>query len=260
MRSSDSTRNIRVTLAYDGTDFSGWQIQAEGRTVQGEVMKALERMHRHQVKLYAAGRTDSGVHAEGQVANFFTDIDSIPADEFFIALNSYLPRDIQAVASREVDAGFHARYSARRRVYRYSWTHSRSVRPSLRRRVTRLKHRPCIARLNELARPLLGSHDFSTFTLPTEPSENRVRTVESAAFFPAGELVVFEISANAFLWRMVRSIAGTLIELDKLAAEPVEVEARLAAKDHAAAGPSAPAHGLVLYRVDYPGDPYGAPE
>jgi tRNA pseudouridine38-40 synthase len=257
MRNSSPTRNIRVTLAYDGTDFYGWQIQAEGRTVQGELMRALARMHRHEVKVYAAGRTDSGVHATGQVANFRTDIGSIPASEFYVALNSYLPRDVQALASREVDASFHARYSARRRVYRYFWTHSRSVLPTMRTRVTKLKYRPSVARLNELARPLLGAHDFSTFTLPTEPSENRVRCVESAVFFPCGELVVFQIAANAFLWRMVRSIAGTLIELDKLAAEPVEVEARLAARDHSSAGPSAPAHGLVLHRVDYPDDPHG---
>ncbi len=250
-------RNIRATVAYDGTDFYGWQVQAEGRTVQGVVMDALERMHRREVKVTAAGRTDSGVHADGQIINFRTDIDSIPAHDFFVALNSYLPRDVQALDSREVDDEFHARYSAQRRVYRYAWTCARAVRPALRHRVTRLKHRPSIARLNELARPLLGAHDFSTFTLPTEPSENRTRRVDSISFVPRGELVVMEIAANAFLWRMVRSIAGTLIELDKIGAEPVEVESRLAACDHSAAGPSAPAGGLVLHRVDYPQDACG---
>jgi tRNA pseudouridine38-40 synthase len=250
-------RNIRATVAYDGTGFYGWQVQASGRTVQGEIIDALVRMHRHDVKVYAAGRTDSGVHADGQVINFRTDIDSIPASEYCVALTSYLPEDIQIVDSREVDDDFHARYSAVRRVYRYYWTYARSVAPTLRRRVTRLKHRPDIARLNELARPLLGSHDYSTFTLPTEPSENRVRVVEAVSFSPRGELVVMEIAANAFLWRMVRSIAGTLIELDKIGAEPIEVEARLAACDHASAGPSAPASGLVLHRVDYPDDARG---
>jgi tRNA pseudouridine38-40 synthase len=247
-----SPRNLRVTLAYDGSEFFGWQVQAKGRTVQGEVMRALARMHRHEVKVHAAGRTDSGVHADAQVVNFRTDIDSLPAREFFIALNSYLPRDVQALASEEVDETFHARYSAVRRVYRYYWTASRSVAPAIRGRVTRLKRRPCVQRLNALARPLLGPHDFSTFTLPTEPSENRIRAVESIGFFPRGELLVMQIAANAFLWRMVRSIAGTLIELDKIGAEPVEVRARLEARDHAAAGPSAPAQGLVLHRVDYP--------
>jgi tRNA pseudouridine38-40 synthase len=250
-------RNIRATVAYDGTDFHGWQVQPNGRTVQGDVMHALERMHRREVKVYAAGRTDSGVHADGQVINFRTDIDSIPDRDFHIALNSYLPADVRMLESREVEDGFHARYSALRRVYRYYWTHARSVAPAVRGRATWLKRRPSVARLNTLARPLIGRHDFSTFTPPTEPSENRERCVESIAFFPAGELIVMEIAANAFLWRMVRSIAGTLVELDKLAAEPVEVEARLAARDHASAGPSAPAGGLVLHRVDYPGDAHG---
>jgi tRNA pseudouridine38-40 synthase len=245
-------RNIRVTLAYDGTDYYGWQVQASGRTVQGVVMGALERMHRREVRVLAAGRTDSGVHADGQVINFQTDIDSIPDRSYFVALNSYLPRDVQALESALVPSDFHARYSAVRRCYRFYWTSAATVPPALRHRVVRLKHRPSVRRLNELARPLLGAHDFSTFTLPTEPSEHRVRRVESATFFPQGELVVLQIVANAFLWRMVRSIAGTLIELDKLGAEPVEVESRLAACDHAAAGPSAPAQGLVLHRVDYP--------
>lgn len=253
-------RNIRMTLAYDGTDFVGWQIQATGRTVQGVLMQALERMHRCRIKVNAAGRTDAGVHADGQVVNFHTNIDSIAAREYHVALNSYLPRDVQGLWSTEVDEQFHARFSARRRVYRYYWTSSRSVAPSCRYRVTRLKHRPDVRRLNELARPLVGEHDFSTFTPPTEPSESRMRRVEQVAFYPAGGLVVMQITANAFLWRMVRSIAGTLIELDKIAAEPVEVEARLAARDHAAAGPSAPPQGLVLHRVDYPGDTQGGPE
>ena len=246
-----------MSVAYDGSDFLGWQVQAAGRTVQGEMMEALRRMHDREVKVYAAGRTDTGVHADGQVINFRTDIDSIPAKRFHVALNSYLPRDVQALCSTEVDDEFHARYTAVRRVYRYVWSYSGSVHPFIRRRVTRLKHRPGIARLNELARPLVGEHDFSTFTPPSEPSASRVRVVEQISFFPAGELVVMQIAANAFLWRMVRSIAGTLIELDKLTCEPVEVEERLGARNHAAAGPSSPAAGLVLHRVDYPGDPYG---
>ncbi|HKJ84709.1 MAG TPA: tRNA pseudouridine(38-40) synthase TruA [Spirochaetia bacterium] len=250
-------RNIRMTVAYDGTDFLGWQVQPVGRTVQGEILRALEKMHRHPVKVYAAGRTDSGVHADGQVINFSTDIASIPAEDYFVALNSYLPRDVQALASRAVDDSFHARYSALRRVYRYSWSHSPTISPAIRARVVRVKHRPCIARLNALARPLLGTHDFSTFTPPTEPSESRVRTLESAGFYPTGGLIVLQVAANAFLWRMVRSIAGTLMELDKIGAEPIEVEQRLAARNHAAAGPSAPAQGLSLHRVDYPGDPFG---
>ncbi len=244
-------RNIRLTLAYDGTDFLGWQIQPQGRTVQGVVMSALERMHKREVKVVAAGRTDTGVHADGQVINFASDIDSLDPGQFAVAINSYLPPDVRVVASRQADEGFHARYSARARHYRYVWTSSRTVGPTALRRVTWLKHRPNIQRLNRLTRPLLGAHDFSSFTPPSEPSESRVREVVGASFFPMGDRLVFQISANAFLWRMVRSLAGTLIELDKMAAPPIEVAERLKACDHAAAGPSAPAKGLCLHRVEY---------
>lgn len=240
-----------MTIAYDGTNFAGWQIQPGERTVQGEVMSALERMHRCEVRVLAAGRTDSGVHADGQVISFLTSIHSLPAHRFPVALNSYLPRDVQALAGQLAPDDFHARYWARLRHYRYYWTSADVVPPAIAHRVAAIKHRPSIRRLNELARPLIGAHDFSTFTLPSEPSESRVREVTGIAFFPQGDLVVMHISANAFLWRMVRSIAGTLIELDKTGAEPVQVRERLRARDHGAAGPSAPAKGLVLHRVEY---------
>ena len=246
------TRRLKVTVAYTGTGFVGWQVQARGRTVQGEFEAALATMHGHPVRVHAAGRTDTGVHADGQVVGFDSDIDSISPERFCIALNSWLPPDVRAVMSREVDDRFHARYSATRRVYRYYWSAEAVVHPAAAGRVTRLKHRPSVANLNRLAGPLLGRHDFSTFTPPTEPSDNRVREVTHAAFFPRGTFLVFEIAANAFLWRMVRSVAGTLIELDKLGAGPIEVARRLAACDHAAAGPSAPSGGLALHRVEYP--------
>jgi len=241
----------KVTLTYDGTDFYGWQIQKQGRTVQGEVLAALARMHKHEVTVHAAGRTDSGVHAYGQVIDFDSDIESIGPARLPVALNSYLPGDIRARSAREVDAEFHARYSARLRTYRYYWTVGEIVSPPEKRFCGLLTHHPSVERLNRLCRPIIGTHDFSTFTLPSETSENRVRTVAGATFFPLRGQLVFQISANAFLWRMVRSIAGTIIELDKIGAEPVEVEQRLAAQDHAAAGPSAPSCGLFLHHVAY---------
>ncbi len=246
-----SNRNIKTTLAYNGTDFRGWQVQAEGRTVQGTVMAALERMHGHPVRVCAAGRTDSGVHADGQVINFFTDLDSIPAERFFVALNSYLPRDVKALATRQVETEFHARYWARERVYRYYLDPSPVDHPRYFRFSVRLRHHPDPWRLNEMARLLVGTHDFTTFTVPRGGRENRVRTVRMAAFFPEGRFLVFQIAANAFLWRMVRSLVGTLLDLDKQGADPVEVERLLEVKDHAQAGPSAPARGLTLYQVEY---------
>jgi tRNA pseudouridine38-40 synthase len=250
-----STRNLKLTVAYDGTDFVGWQVQAKGRTVQGVIQDALERMHESPITVYAAGRTDSGVHADGQVINFRTTIDSIPSDRFYVPLNSYLPRDVQALTSQEVTDSFHARYSATKRVYRYYFRTSDVLHPRARSFAIRLRRYPDVSRLNRLCAPLLGSHDFTTFTLPRETSRSRIRHLHSAAFFPLDGQVVFQISANGFLWRMVRSIVGTLLELDRMGADPTEVARRLAARNHGEAGPSAPAAGLVLHCVEYPEEP-----
>lgn len=245
------TRNIKATVAYDGTDFVGWQVQAEGRTVQGVVLAALERMHGHPVRVVAAGRTDTGVHAAGQVISFLTDIDSLPSARFFIALNSYLPRDVKVVATQEMPPAFHARYWARERVYRYFLDTTEIDHPFHSRYSVRLRHRPNVDRLNRMAQHLLGTHDFTTFTLPRGDRENRVRTVHTAVFRPQGRFLVFQIAANAFLWRMVRSVVGTLVDLDKKGVDPVDVKQRLEACDHAAAGPSAQARGLTLHHVAY---------
>jgi tRNA pseudouridine38-40 synthase len=247
-------RNIRVTLAYDGTDFFGWQIQARGRTVQGELERSLERMHKHRVQVFAAGRTDSGVHANGQVVNFFTDIDSIPAEEFHKALNSYLPPDIRALDSRHVEDRFHARYDARAREYRYRFWTRPVTDPMLRRYVWRLPRVPDIARLNRMAAVVVGSHDFSTFAVPRDASPSRVKDMYSAAFYPEPPYLVFRIAGRSFLWRMVRSLVGTMIELEARGADEDEMRRILEAKDRKLAGATAPACGLFLHRVIYDGD------
>ena len=246
------SRNLKLTIAYDGTEFVGWQVQRTGRTVQGVIQDALKSMHRAPVTVYAAGRTDSGVHADGQVINFRTTIDSIPSTEYHIALNSFLPRDVRAVMSAEVPDSFHARYSATRRVYRYYYALGDVLHPRRRAFAVRLRHRPCLQRLNRLSAPLIGSHDFTTFTLPRETSRSRVREVYSAGFFPLHGQLIFEISGSGFLWRMVRSVVGTLLELDKRQAEPNEMVRRLAACNRAEAGACAPSAGLVLHYVEYP--------
>ncbi|WP_455382205.1 tRNA pseudouridine(38-40) synthase TruA [Salinispira pacifica] len=247
-------RNIRVTLAYDGTGFQGWQVQAAGRTVQGELLTALERMHRHPVQLHAAGRTDSGVHAVGQVANFITDIDSIPAERVALALNSLLPQDVRVVDSREVAERFHARYDARRRTYRYYLLTAAVGAPHQRLYSFRLLTQPDVVRLNRLAARFVGIHDFSTFCAPTESSPSKVREVYGASFHVEGGHTVFTISANGFLWRMVRSIVGTLIELESRGAGEEAVSALIDSRDRSRAGTTAPPQGLFLYRVDYDED------
>lgn len=244
-------RTIKAIVAYDGTDFCGWQIQEHDRTVQGEIESALEKLHKRPVRIVGAGRTDSGVHAAGQVFSFETSIESMDASRFVPALNTKLPADIRVLSASDASPSFHARFSAIERTYRYRWFFG-SPGPELQLRAARAGHHPDLLRLNRLAAPLLGRHDFSTFTIPSEPSENRTREITAITLYPRRGVLVMEVSANAFLWRMVRLIAGTLMELDREKAEPAEVARRLAACDHAEAGPIARAHGLTLHAVAYP--------
>ena len=244
-------RNMRVTLAYDGTHFSGWQSQAIGRTVQGVLEGALARMHGHPVRVIAAGRTDAGVHAVGQVANFVSDIGSIPEQRMALALNRLLPHDLRVSESREASAAFHARFDARLRTYRYYLLTAPVGVPHLRLYSYRLLEQPDVKRLNRLAAALLGTHDFTTFAAPGDPSRSKVREVHSAEFHVEGSFTVFTISANGFLWRMVRSLVGTLLELSSAGACPRTLSELIDARDRSLAGTTAPAQGLFLHRVDY---------
>ena len=241
-------RNILLEIAYDGTDFNGWQVQTAGRTVQGELEGALERIHGRRVVLHAAGRTDSGVHARGQCANFQSDHPSIPAEKFREAINTQLPLDLRVIHSREMPEGFHARYDAVSREYRYYLLHAEIIPPVLRNYCVRLKQQPDLAAWNRMAAALCGEHDFTTFASPTHSALHHVRTVYSAAFYPEGELIVFRITANGFLWKMVRSIVGTILEMEDDVDSFREI---LHARDRSRAGTTAPARGLFLHRIRY---------
>lgn len=255
-RSQATTRNIALTVSYDGTDFLGWQRQSEaalgkGRTVQEEIEKALAKMHGHAVPLIGSGRTDSGVHAVGQVANFPTDIARIPAERFVPALNSMLPRDVRVMDSREVPETFHARFDARSRTYRYFIHCGSRIAAHETPYVWRLGRWPDVSRLSRMASYLAGEVDCSTFTAAGDQSHTRSRYFYGASFFPEGDRLVFEIQANAFLWKMVRSITGTLIFLEERGAPPEEFARRLHARDRREAGPTAPGTGLFLWDVRY---------
>ena len=176
-------RNIRLTLAYDGTDFLGWQLQKRGRTVQGVMQDGLARMHGHPVHVLAAGRTDSGVHATGQVANFRSDIDSIPGARFRDAVNSYLPGDVRVLSSEEVGGSFHARRSARLRVYRYYTVCGPVLLPHLRNYRHWIRRSPDLIRLNALAAGLVGEHDFTCFSAEGDANLSKVRRVSVSAWF-----------------------------------------------------------------------------
>lgn len=247
-------RNISLTISYDGTNFCGWQRQDGQRTVQEEIEKVLELIHKQKIDLHGSGRTDSGVHAVGQVANFFSPIDSIPVDKYICALNSQLPRDIRIVDAQEKNAEFHSRFSATSRTYRYfihcgqtPFAHEMPYVWSIRRKID-------LPRLNRMCLCLRGEIDCSTFAAAGDLSKSKFRYIEKAIFYIEGEKLVFEISANAFLWKMVRSIVGSLLFYEKKGFDKEEFQKIVTSKDRSLAGPTAPPNGLFLWHIDFTGE------
>lgn len=244
-------RNIKVLIAYDGTDFCGWQVQKNGRTVQAIIEEALQKLHDHPVHIHGAGRTDSGVHAAGQVGNFISGRASIPAEKFCPALNSLLPRDVRILKSAEADDSFHARYSARARTYQYYLYPGGIRHPMLRNFCYQVKRQLNMTLLNEFSARLLGEHDFTAFSAPLVGNASPYRNIQSAGFFQSRGFTVFFITGNAFLMRMVRSIVGTLLELEMKNATPDAVTKILESRDRKLVGVTAPAKGLFLHKVTY---------
>ncbi|MBQ0051536.1 MAG: tRNA pseudouridine(38-40) synthase TruA [Treponema sp.] len=254
-------RNILLTLSYDGTDFCGWQRQDFAdkgkavRTVQGEIEKALEKLHKQHVPLQGSGRTDSGVHAFAQAANFFSPIDSIPVERYVQAINSFLPDDVRINAAQEMAEDFSSRFSATSRTYRY-FIHTGNPFASEMRFVWPIHHRPDLEKLNKMASYLKGEIDCATFAAAGDQSLSTCRYIDDAHFYvdeKNPEIIVFEISANAFLWKMVRSLTGSLIFFEKSGREPEYFKQVLEAKDRSKAGPTAPPNGLFLYKIHFDG-------
>ena len=258
-------RNILLTISYDGTDFCGWQRQDDkdggeaNRTVQGEVEKALEKLHKEKITLYGSGRTDSGVHALGQAANFYTTIDSIPAQNFVRALNAFLPDDVRILDSCEVDEVFNARKSATSRMYRYFISLGEAVCANNARYSWFVpNYEPNLERLNKYCECLKDEIDCASFAASGDDSVSTNRYIDGARFFMqkdiwGGELLVFEIEANAFLWKMVRTLTGTLVNLDKTGASDDSMKKILESKDRTKAGVTAPPTGLFLYKIKFDG-------
>jgi tRNA pseudouridine38-40 synthase len=247
-------RNIKLTIAYDGTDYCGWQRQENERTVQGEIENALEKMHGKQVNLTGAGRTDSGVHAIGQAANFYTDIDSIKADRFAAALNSLLAPDVRIINSCETENDFHARFSAKSRTYRYQFL-CRPILPTEKRYNLKLNYFPRLDLLNAYGRLLFGETDCSIFAAAGDSAhsagKSKNRYVYRAYFYIEKDRLIFEICANAFLRNMVRSVAGTFLHYEETAVPPERLREIIASGERSLAGPTLPPHGLFLWEVQY---------
>ncbi|MDR2468555.1 MAG: tRNA pseudouridine(38-40) synthase TruA [Spirochaetaceae bacterium] len=249
-------RNIQLIIAYDGTEFSGWQRQQGVRTVQGCIEDALHAVHKHPVQLHGAGRTDAGVHAAAQSAHFFTSIASIKPENFIPALNSALPPDVRIRAAREVPAAFHARFSAKSRAYRYHIIMGMRNLPHETRYALQMRRIPDIARLAAYARLLHGEIDCSLFASPSDPifqqgSGSKFRFIHNAAFFIEHGMLVFEICANAFFRRMVRSIVGTLLFCEEHGMSAGGFAALMQSNDHSSAGPTAIPNGLFLWQIEY---------
>jgi len=260
-------QNIKITLAYDGTDFSGWQIQPGQPTVQGAISDVLENLTRQRLQIQGAGRTDAGVHAVGQVANFKTEAE-LSADEFQRAFNALLPSSIRIVAAQQVAADFHARWNAVAKTYRYRIFRGRVVSPFLWRYV---QHDPFplnFEAMAEAARKFEGQHDFTSFAASTgSEEEDRDRTmtrviyrseiarVTSGDLPGSGEEWVYTVRGKSFLRYMVRKIVGTLVDVGRGKLQPEDIEGLFELCDRSKSGPTMPPQGLCLAEVEYPDGP-----
>lgn len=260
-------RNIRLTVAYDGTNYVGWQIQPDQVTVQSVLTEAVRRLTQETVSLLAAGRTDSGVHAVGQVVNFRT-ASRIPIDNFVPGLHHFLPDDIAIVDADEVVDDFHATYSAKWKRYRYTLLNRRERHPFLGRYSWRVSQPLDAAAMHRAAERFVGTHDFRCFESHFPNKATSVRTVMSAAVHRhsecpmwncpksdsetnGGDFLSFDVVANGFLYNMVRAMTGTLLQVGLGHWSAEDVSRIIENQDRAQAGETAPPHGLALMHVEY---------
>lgn len=246
-------RNIKLTIEYDGSNYGGWQRQINSPTIQQELEEGLFKLTGERITLEGAGRTDSGVHARGQVANFYTG-STIPSERFALALNAVIPSDIRIVHSEEVDLDFHSRFWARARHYRYSMVigpYGIAIGRDYH------YHVPVsldIGAMEKATALFIGTHDFKAFQASGSIAKATIRTIYDARLTWQDPYLYLDILGDGFLYNMVRIIAGTLIYVGKGKLDYRSIDEIIRTGDRRLAGPTAPPHGLCLERVYYPGE------
>ena len=243
-------RNYKISIQYDGSNYHGWQIQPNGRTIQGELTRALSLLDHRHVTVHGAGRTDAGVHAEGQVASFLFERDCEPG-YLRDAINGNLDRDVRVVDVEAVAESFNARFSATLKTYRYQIWNGPVVSPFFHRYVYHHRNSLDLDEMRRAASALVGTHDFSAFTVQDSDIEDRVRALKRLDVRREESRILLVAAAGGFLRYMVRTIAGTLIEVGSGRRTAESVASVLESRDRRNAGAKAPACGLTLMRVDY---------
>lgn len=247
-------RRIRLIVAYDGTEYCGWQKQNNAITVEGVLTKALEELLREKVEVIGASRTDSGVHAMGNIAVFDTE-SKIPAEKFAIALNHYLPEDIRVQSSDEVCKEYHPRYQKTEKIYEYAVLNTKIALPTYKRYSYHVYQKLNISEIKKAAKVLEGEHDFSAFCSAGSQVKSKVRTIyeisveETPVPFSNGNLLRFRVHGNGFLYNMVRIIVGTLLEVGMGRRTVENVEEAILTGNRQKAGPTAPPQGLLLAEI-----------
>ena len=244
-------RNIKLTIEYDGKEFNGWQKQPNKLNIQGNIEQAIKLVTGEEVELFASGRTDAGVHAFGQVANFKTN-SLIPIEKIPIALNTNLKRSIRIVEAEEVDERFHSRLSCKRKTYRYVINNSSCESAIYRNLETYIPIKLDVNKMKEAAKYFEGEHDFKSFKASGTSSKSSVRIIyELEILEKANDRIYIEVTGNGFLYNMVRIISGTLVDVGLGKIKPEEIQEIIDCKDRNKAGKTLPAHGLFLMNVEY---------